>query len=80
MKDKIKEIKYQQQINRLQNENDTLKNIIKEELYEEFMDYVDVRTRCEKLEENNKRLRNKIKEYQSKEYRKEKKNDKNWEG
>lgn len=78
MKDKIKEIKYQQQINRLQNENDTLKNIIKEELYEEFMDYVDVRTRCEKLEENNKRLRNKIKEYQSKEYRKEKKNDKNW--
>lgn len=77
MKDKIKEIKYQQQINKLENENETLKNIIKEELYEEFMDYVDVRTRCEKLEETNKRLRNKIKEYQSKEYRKEKKNDKN---
>lgn len=72
MKDKIKEIKYQQQINKLENENETLKNIIKEELYEEFMDYVDVRTRCEKLEETNKRLRSKIKDYQSKEYRKEK--------
>lgn len=73
MKDKIKEIKYQQQINKLTNENDTLKAIIKEELYQEFMDYVDVRARCEKLEETNKRLRNKLKEYQAKEYRKEKK-------
>ena len=73
MKDKIKEIKYQQQINKFTNENDTLKAIIKEELYQEFMDYVDVRTRCEKLEETNKRLRNKLKDYQAKEYRKEKK-------
>lgn len=73
MKDKIKEIRYQQQINKLENENETLKAIIKEELYQEFMDYVDVRTRCEKLEETNKKLRNKIKDYQSKEYRKEKK-------
>ncbi|MBQ6631133.1 MAG: hypothetical protein IJH55_03245 [Romboutsia sp.] len=73
MKDKIKEIKYQQQINKLTNENDTLKAIIKEELYQEFMDYVDVRARNEKLEETNKRLRNKLKEYQAKEYRKEKK-------
>lgn len=73
MKDKIKEIKYQQQINKLENENDTLKAIIKEELYQEFMDYVDVRARSEKLEETNKRLRNKLKEYQAKEYRKEKK-------
>ena len=73
MKDKIKEIKYQQQINKLTTENDTLKAIIKEELYQEFMDYVDVRTRCEKLEETNKRLRNKLKDYQAKEYRKEKK-------
>ena len=37
------------------------------------MDYVDVRARNEKLEETNKRLRNKLKEYQAKEYRKEKK-------
>ena len=73
MKDKIKEIKYQQQINKLTNENDTLKAIIKEELYQEFMDYVDVRARSEKLEETNKRLRNKLKDYQAKEYRKEKK-------
>jgi len=73
VKDKIKEIKYQQQINKLENENDTLKAIIKEELYQEFMDYVDVRTRCEKLEDTNKRLRAKLKDYQAKEYRKEKK-------
>ena len=73
MKDKIKEIKYPQQINKLTTENDTLKAIIKEELYQEFMDYVDVRARNEKLEETNKRLRNKLKEYQAKEYRKEKK-------
>ncbi|MBQ6628542.1 MAG: hypothetical protein IJI98_11065 [Methanosphaera sp.] len=69
MKDKIKEIRYQQQINKLENENETLKAIIKEELYQEFMDYVDVRTRCEKLEETNKRLRSKIKDYQSKTYK-----------
>lgn len=69
MKDKIKEIRYQQQINKLENENETLKSIIKEELYQEFMDYVDIRTRCEKLEETNKRLRNKIKDYQSKTYK-----------
>ena len=30
MKDKIKEIKYKQQINKLTNENETLKAIIKE--------------------------------------------------
>lgn len=76
MKDKIKEIRYQQQINSLENENDTLKNIIKQELYEEFMDYVDVRARCEKLEETNKRLRSKLKDYQAKDYRKEKKSGK----
>ena len=70
LKDKIKEIKYQQIINRLENENETLKNIIRQELYEEFMDYVDIRTENEKLRENNKKLRSKIKEYQSKEYKK----------
>ena len=69
MKDKIKEIKYQQQINKLQLENDTLKNIIKEELYEEFMDYVDVRAENERLKETNKRLRDKVKDYQGKAYK-----------
>lgn len=73
MKDKIKEIKYQQQINKLQLENDTLKSIIKEELYEEFMDYVDVRAENERLKETNKRLRDKVKDYQGKTYKKEKK-------
>lgn len=69
MKDKIKEIRYQQKINKLQLENDTLKSIIKEELYEEFMDYVDVRAENERLKENNKRLRDKVKDYQSKSYK-----------
>lgn len=73
MKNRIEKIMMQQQINKLENENETLKNIIKEELYQEFMDYVDVRARCEKLEENNKRLKSKLKTYQAKEYRKEKK-------
>ena len=34
MKDKIKEIKLQHQINTLENENETLKNIIKESCIE----------------------------------------------
>lgn len=66
----------QQQINKLENENETLKNIIKEELYQEFMDYVDTRTENERLKETNKKLREKVKSYQAKEYRKEKKNGK----
>ena len=70
LKDRIKEIKYQQIINRVENENETLRSIIKEELFKEFMDYVDVRTENEKLRDNNKKLRNKLKEYQSKEYKK----------
>lgn len=74
MKNRIDKIMMQQQINKLENENETLKNIIKEELYQEFMDYVDTRTENERLKETNKRLREKIKSYQAKEYRKEKKN------
>lgn len=70
LKDKIKEIKYQQIINRVENENETLKSIIKEELFKEFMDYVDIRVENEKLRDNNKKLRNKLKEYQSKDYKK----------
>lgn len=69
MKDKIKEIRYQQQINKLQNDNETLKTIIKEALYEEFMDYIDVKTKNERLEETNKKLRSKLKNYQAKEYK-----------
>lgn len=70
LKDKIKEIKYQQIINRVENENETLKSIIKEESFKEFMDYVDIRVENEKLRDNNKKLRNKLKEYQSKDYKK----------
>ncbi len=72
MKDKIKEIKLQHQINTLENENETLKNIIKEELYREFMEYTDIKEENDRLKETNKKLRNKIKGYQSKDYKKEK--------
>ena len=70
MKDMIKAMQMQQKINTLENENDTLKNIIKEELYQEFMDYVDIRNENERLKDNNKKLRNKLKSYQAKEYNK----------
>ena len=73
MKNLIEKIMMQQQINKLENENETLKSIIKEELYSEFMDYVDTRTENERLKETNKKLREKVKSYQAKEYRKEKK-------
>ena len=72
MKDKIKELKLQHQINTLENENETLKNIIKEELYREFMEYTDIKEENDRLKETNKKLRNKIKGYQSKDYKKEK--------
>ncbi len=75
MRDKIKELKLQHQINTLENENETLKNIIKEELYQEFMEYVDIKEENERLKETNKKLRSKIKKYQAKEY-KEVKNEK----
>lgn len=72
MKDMVKVLQLQQTIKTLQNENETLKNIIKEELYEEFMEYVDIREDNKKLKELNKRLRAKLREYQSKDYKKEK--------
>lgn len=72
MKDMVKVLHLQQTIKTLQNENETLKNIIKEELYEEFMEYVDIREDNKKLKELNKRLRAKLREYQSKDYKKEK--------
>ena len=71
IKDKIREMQLQQRVNRLENENETLKNIIKEELYQEFMDYVDIRSENERLKENNKKLRHKLKSYQAKEYKKD---------
>ena len=65
----IEKLNYKHQINTLENENDTLKAIIKEELYQEFMEYIDIKTENERLKETNKKLRNKIKELQSKVYK-----------
>ena len=69
MKYRIEMIKLQQRINTLENENETLKNIIKEELYTEFMDYVDVRTENTKLKNENKRYKERLRNYQAKEYK-----------
>ena len=76
MKYRIEMIKLQQRINTLENENETLKNIIKEELYTEFMEYVDIRTENNKLKTENKKIKEKLRNYQAQEYRKEKKNGK----
>lgn len=65
----IEKMNQKHQINRLENENETLKSIIKEELYQEFMEYIDIKTENERLKETNKKLRNKIKELQSKVYK-----------
>lgn len=65
----LDKISYKHQINTLENENETLKNIIKEELYQEFMDYVDTRTENERLKETNKKLRSKLKELQNRLYK-----------
>lgn len=71
LKEKFKEFELQRKINTLENEIATLKNIIKEELYQEFMDYVDVRNENERIKEQNKKLRDKLKREQAKEYKKE---------
>lgn len=65
----LDKISYKHQINTLENENETLKNIIKEELYQEFMDYVDTRAENERLKETNKKLRSKLKELQNRLYK-----------
>lgn len=65
----IEKMNQKHQINRLENENDTLKAIIKEELYQEFMEYIDIKTENERLKETNKKLRSKIKDLQSKLYK-----------
>lgn len=65
----IEKMNQKHQINRLENENDTLKAIIKEELYQDFMEYIDIKTENERLKETNKKLRSKIKDLQSKLYK-----------
>lgn len=70
LREKFKEFELQRKINTLENEIGTLKNIIKEELYHEFMDYLDIRVDNERLKEQNKKLREKLKKEQAKEYKK----------
>lgn len=65
----IEKMNQKHKINRLENENDTLKAIIKEELYQDFMEYIDIKTENERLKETNKKLRSKIKDLQSKLYK-----------
>lgn len=70
LREKFKEFELQKKINTLENEIGTLKNIIKEELYQEFMDYVDIRNENERIKEQNKKIRDKLKREQGKEYKK----------
>lgn len=70
LREKFKEFELQRKINTLENEISTLKNIIKEELYQEFMDYVDIRNENERIKEQNKKIRDKLKREQAKEYKK----------
>lgn len=70
LREKFKEFELQRKINTLENEIGTLKSIIKEELYHEFMDYLDIRVDNERLKEQNKKLREKLKKEQAKEFKK----------
>lgn len=49
------------QVNTLENENETLKNAIKDELYKIFMEKLEVPAEMELLKKENKTLRKKIK-------------------
>lgn len=60
-------IKLQQRINTLENENETLKNVIKDELYKEFMKKLAEPMEVERLRKENKKLRLQIKNLRRKE-------------
>lgn len=51
-------------VNTLENENDILREIIKNELYKDFIKKLDEQETIEKLRADNKRLRLKVKELQ----------------
>lgn len=55
-------IKMWKRINTLENENETLKNAIKDKLYIAFMDKLGEPMKTKRLEESNKNLRAKVKE------------------
>lgn len=51
----------EKKINTLENENETLKEVIKSELYKEFMSKLGEPLQMERLKEENKKLRKKVK-------------------
>ena len=57
-----KVIAQNRKINTLENENETLKNTIKDELYKEFMKKLGETAENDRLKKENKKLRIKIKE------------------
>lgn len=60
---KSKKGKLYLKINTLENENETLKNTIKNELYKTFMDKLGEPMEIKRLRDENKKLRKKIKLY-----------------
>ena len=58
---KQKKVRDIRRLNTLENELETLKNIIKSELYKEFMKKLDEPIEAERLRKENKKLRQKIK-------------------
>ena len=68
MKNKIKKLLSKKtdkkKINTLENKIETLENIIKEELYKEFINSVNNTMEITKLKKDNKRLREKVKALQ----------------
>ena len=59
-----KVIEQRKKINTLENENETLKNTIKDELYKEFMKRLGEPLEVSRLKRENKRLRKQKKELQ----------------
>lgn len=59
-----KVIEQRKKINTLENENETLKNAIKDELYKEFMKRLGEPLEVSRLKRENKRLRKQKKELQ----------------
>lgn len=59
-----KVIEQRKKINTLENENETLKNAIKDELYKEFMKRLGEPLEMSRLKRENKRLRKQKKELQ----------------
>lgn len=55
-------VKLRKKVNTLQNENETLKNMLKEELYSAFMDKLGEPEKVKKLQKDNKKLRNQVKQ------------------